>query len=72
MLENLTPEEWTILGLVSIIELVLKGFALWKSAQAKHQWWFIAMLILNTFGILPVVYLLFFQKEPLVKKSKKK
>lgn len=70
MFENLTPEEWTILGVVSIIELVLKGYALWKAAQAKHQWWFIAILILNTFGLLPLVYILFFQKSPLVKKVK--
>ena len=44
-------------------ELVWKGIALWKSAKQSQKWWYISMLILNTIGILPLVYLIFFQKE---------
>lgn len=46
-----------ILPLV-LLELVLKGFALWKAARNNELYWFIAILVLNTFGILPAVYLL--------------
>lgn len=34
-----------------------KGLALWHSAQRGQQWWFIIMLIVNTAGILELVYL---------------
>ena len=44
-------------------ELVWKGYALWKSAKNNQRNWFIAIFILNTFGILPIVYLRFFQKK---------
>lgn len=52
---------------VVTLDLVLRGVSLWKSARGEQKGWFIALLILNTLGILPIVYLLFFQK-----KSKKK
>lgn len=42
--------------------LIWKGFALWRSAQKKQQYWFIAMLILNTAGILEILYLFIFSK----------
>jgi hypothetical protein len=38
-----------------------KGIALWKSAKNHQMKWFIALLVLNTVGILPIVYLKFFQ-----------
>ena len=58
------------LVLVSVWEVVWKGFGLWHSAQAKHKGWFIAILIVNLFGLVPIIYLIWFR--PQVKKSKKK
>lgn len=43
---------------------VWKGIALWKSGRNNQLAWFIALLILNTLGVLEIVYLLFFQKKP--------
>lgn len=43
--------------------LVWKGIALWKSARNKQKYWFIALFILNTAGILPIIYLAFFKKK---------
>ncbi len=43
---------------LAIVELILKGFALWRAAQLKQLVWFIAILIFNTAGILPIVYLI--------------
>ncbi|MCR4312203.1 MAG: DUF5652 family protein [Candidatus Uhrbacteria bacterium] len=34
-----------------------KGLALWHSAQRKQPWWFIVLLIVNTAGILDIIYL---------------
>jgi len=43
--------------------LIIKGLGLWFSARNNQRGWFIAMLILNTMGILPLVYLIFFRKN---------
>ena len=45
-------------GIIVFVELALKGLALWKAARKNQMYWFIALLVLNTAGILPVVYLL--------------
>jgi len=34
-----------------------KGLALWRSAKRGDIWWFLAMMIINTFGLLELVYL---------------
>ena len=39
-------------------ELVWKGFALWRAARNNHVAWYICIIIINTVGILPIVYLL--------------
>ena len=41
-----------------IWELIWKGFALWKAAKNNQKVWFICLIILNTIGILPIVFLL--------------
>lgn len=49
--------------LILIWELIWKGIALWKAARLSHKAWFISILILNTVGILPIIYILFFAKD---------
>lgn len=49
--------------IVTIWSLVWKGFALWRSARNRHKGWFIFMLILNTAGILEIVYLIIYRKR---------
>jgi len=48
---------------LAIWEAVWKGIALWKSGRNNQLKWFVAILVLNTVGILPIVYLKFFQKK---------
>lgn len=36
-----------------------KGVALWKSAELRQKKWFIAILVLNTLGLLEIIYLFF-------------
>jgi methionyl-tRNA synthetase len=38
---------------------ILKGYALWTAAKRDEVGWFIALLIINTFGILELIYLYF-------------
>jgi hypothetical protein len=42
-----------------------KGLALWRSAQYKQKYWFIAILLLNSIGILEIAYLFAFSKKKL-------
>lgn len=53
-----------------------KGFALWKSAKLSQPVWFVVMLVLNTMGILEILYIFVFSKFGFnhlnSKKSKKK
>ncbi|MDP3990639.1 MAG: DUF5652 family protein [archaeon] len=48
----------TLILLLAIWEAIWKGFALWHSARNKQLGWFIIILIVNTVGILPIVYLI--------------
>ena len=45
--------------------IIWKGYALWHAAVEKEKNWFIAILILNTAGILEITYLFFFTKNKL-------
>jgi hypothetical protein len=47
------------LGLLAIVAwgIFWKGLALWHSAQRGQAWWFVIMLLLNTAGILEIIYL---------------
>src|SRR5262245_34205161 len=43
--------------LLMVWSLFWKGLALWHSAQRRQPWWFVAVLLINTAGILEIVYL---------------
>jgi hypothetical protein len=49
--------------LLAVWELVWKGFALWRASRNKNLGWFIVMLILNTAGILEILYLFVFSNH---------
>ncbi len=49
--------------LVVIWDLVWKGIGLWKSGRNNQLAWFVCIIIFNTIGILPIIYLAFFQKK---------
>lgn len=55
-----------LLLVILLFVVILKGYALWYSARDGQKWWFIAMLVINTMGILEIVYLLFFRPKPLI------
>jgi methionyl-tRNA synthetase len=54
---------WLAIAVLIAFDFILKGIALWKAGNQKQLGWFIALFILNTAGILPIIYLLFFQKK---------
>jgi methionyl-tRNA synthetase len=51
--------------LVAIIwTIVIKGYALWIAARSGQKGWFIALLIVNTLGLLELVYIIWFRRTP--------
>jgi Family of unknown function (DUF5652) len=52
-----------------IWELIWKGIALWRAGRNKQLPWFIAMLVINTAGLLEIAYLLFFQPKTSTKEK---
>ncbi|MFA6270380.1 MAG: DUF5652 family protein [Candidatus Paceibacterota bacterium] len=48
---------------VALWTIVWKGMALWKAAQEKNKVWFVVLLLVNTVGILDILYLYVFSKR---------
>jgi len=45
-----------------LLSLPFKIVGLWKSAQNNQKGWFGALLLLNTLGVLELIYLFYFAK----------
>lgn len=62
--------------IIVLWSLTWKGLALWKSAKLLKPIWFVAMLVLNTLGILEILYIFVFSRlgfdHMSAKKPKKK
>jgi hypothetical protein len=58
-IQNLT----FVIIIVALWDVFWKGWALWRAARREEKGWFIVLLILNTMGILPIIYLVFFSKN---------
>jgi len=53
-----------IILLVVVWDLIWKMIALWKSARRDQKVWFIFLAIINSVGILPIIYLLLYKDQP--------
>lgn len=51
------PLVGSLVLLAILWSLLWKGLALWRAAKRGDMWWFIAFLVLNTLGILEIIYL---------------
>ena len=67
MFPNFLPQYFQknplIILLLLVWTLYWKGRALWKAARKGDRYWFVALLIINTAGILEILYLFVFSKE---------
>ncbi len=48
--------------LILLWSIPWKGVALWRAAKRSHTIWFIVFLLLNTAGILEILYIFVFSK----------
>ena len=51
------PLVGSLVLLAVLWSLLWKGLALWRAAKRGDMWWFLAFLVLNTLGILEIIYL---------------
>ena len=47
----------------AIWTIILKGFALWYAARNRQKAWFVILLVVNTLGILELIYLVWFRPK---------
>jgi len=58
-----TSMEITWFTILAIWSIGWKGLALWRAARRKDKIWFIVLLVINTLGILEILYLFVFTKR---------
>lgn len=66
---EITAQQLNLMILIILWTFPWKGVALWRAAQNKEKWWFIALLLLNTLAILEIIYIFCFSKKKEVEKS---
>lgn len=70
------PANQPFILILLVADLVLRGIALYKSAKKEQKVWFVALLIVNSVGILPLIYILLDKRaqagKTVAKKSSKK
>ena len=52
-----------VIIILALWEAVWKVIAMWKSARNNHLAWFICIALINTAGILPIVYIFTHRKK---------
>lgn len=59
----MTYENWWWLVPMMIWDAVWKGLGLWSAARNGHKGWFVALLLINSLGVVPIIYLKWFAKK---------
>jgi len=52
-----------ILAVFAVWTVAIKGYALWHAARNEQKTWFVFLLIVNSIGILELVYLIWFRAD---------
>lgn len=60
---TMSPGTKIFLALAVIWTLIWKGIALWKAGQNGQLPWFVVLLLVNTLGILEIIYIVWFAKK---------
>lgn len=62
MEQYLNENTWLII-VAGLWTLPWTGIALWTAARRREKWWFIALLLIQTVGILEILYIFVFSKK---------
>lgn len=63
MVYDFNDPAFRTLLILTILTLPLKVMALWRSARNGQKVWFGSFLVLNTIGIMELVYLFYFSEK---------
>lgn len=55
---DISPTWKTALVVAAFWELIWKGLALWRAGRKNQPGWFVVLLLINSLGVLPILYLL--------------
>jgi len=56
-IQNFVSQYWWLVVIVMLWSVIWKGIALWKSARNTNKIWFVILLVVNTVGILEIIYI---------------
>ena len=62
ILSTLQYNPW-LLVVITVWSITWKAIATWHAARNNQLGWFIALFIINTIGVLEIIYLVFFSKR---------
>lgn len=65
-LQQLSETVYTFLPLIIILAIwdgIWKLIAMWKAGRNNHLAWFIIIALINSVGILPIIYILIQRKK---------
>ena len=57
------PVIFLLIIVIAIVDIFLKGWALWLAAKNNQKAWFVCIFIFNTLGVLPLIYILTHKKD---------
>lgn len=63
VISNWIAANTTTVILILIVVLLIKGLALYRAARKESVVWFWVILVFNTLGVLPLLYLIFSEGE---------
>ena len=57
-MDNAFIAQWAPwLAALAIWEIIWKGLGLWRAGRRNEPIWFVAILLVNSVGLLPIIYL---------------
>ena len=62
VMQYLQGNPWLLTALIAW-SLLWKAIALWHAARSRQLAWYIVLVVVNTVGILEIIYLLFFRRK---------
>ena len=55
---SISASQIFIISVLVLWDLFWKGIALWRAARRHDKYWFIVLLLINSVGFLPIIYIL--------------
>ncbi len=54
---------WLVIGLALAWSMAWKGVALWRAGRNRDLVWFVVLFLVNTLGILEIIYIFAFSRR---------